>query len=148
MLPEPLPFSDQLAAHGEDPATLFRLDFHSDVPLYLQVAAQAEQAIAVGRLRPGDSLPSVRALAEALEVSPDVVIQAYRELIRTGMAVAQRASWPFGGGLAVPIRSPALALIDRTVDRALHLGLSAAEIRAQVERRLDRAERQDRRPQG
>ena len=43
---------------------LLRLDFHSDVPIYQQIRNQVVAAIASGELKPGERLPTVRALAE------------------------------------------------------------------------------------
>lgn len=51
-----------------------------------QLVASAEEAIGDGRLRPGDRLPPVRALAAELGASPATVAAAYRELGRRGLA--------------------------------------------------------------
>ena len=58
----------------------FRLDTKSGVPVYRQIIEQVKFAIARGRLRPGDQLPTVRQLAVDLSVNPNTVIRAYREL--------------------------------------------------------------------
>lgn len=50
-----------------------------DGPLYLRIAAAIEADIASGRLRPGDRLPSQRALAEALGIDMTTVTRAYTE---------------------------------------------------------------------
>lgn len=52
--------------------------------LPLQLAERIEEDIRGGRLRPGDALPSIRALAEALELGRNTVSEAYRELALGG----------------------------------------------------------------
>jgi GntR family transcriptional regulator len=52
------------------------------VPIYLQVVSQLKQAVAAGALRPGDALPSVRALAADLRINPNTAARAYQELER------------------------------------------------------------------
>ena len=41
--------------------------------------------MAVGTLRPGERLPTVRALAKELAVAPNTVVKAYNELQRAGL---------------------------------------------------------------
>jgi GntR family transcriptional regulator len=60
------------------------IDFHvssaSGVPTYLQLVDQVRQALRLGRLNPGDRLPTVREVASALAINPNTVLKAYREL--------------------------------------------------------------------
>ena len=49
-----------------------RISKESDIPLRQQIAAQIEYQIAVGKLKPGDPLPSVRALACQLRASREI----------------------------------------------------------------------------
>src|ERR1700753_3482970 len=58
----------------------FRLDMHSGVPLYRQLIDQVQAAIAAGLLVPGDQLPTVRQVAVDLEINPNTVMRAYREM--------------------------------------------------------------------
>jgi DNA-binding transcriptional MocR family regulator len=51
----------------------------------LEIARDLESAIRDGRVAPGDRLPAVRALANALEVSPTTVNAAYRSLRGRGL---------------------------------------------------------------
>lgn len=53
-----------------------------------QVAASVERALRRGLLGPGDRLPTVRALASELGLSPTTVAAAYRDLDRRGITVA------------------------------------------------------------
>jgi DNA-binding transcriptional MocR family regulator len=54
-----------------------------------EIAADIERAIAVGAVRPGDPLPSVRQVAALLNVSPTTAASAYAELRRRGMVVGR-----------------------------------------------------------
>ena len=56
------------------------LDFRSGIPIYLQVVDRIKQMIANGRLKPGDQLPTVRALALELRVNFNTVARSYRIL--------------------------------------------------------------------
>ncbi len=55
-----------------------------------EIAADVEAAVRDGRLRPGSALPSVRALATELRLSPATVAAAYRELATKGIARGHR----------------------------------------------------------
>jgi GntR family transcriptional regulator/MocR family aminotransferase len=64
------------------------LDARSATPLFLQVAHALMEDVRRGRLAPGASLPSSRALAEALRVHRNTVLAAYRELEAQGWVTA------------------------------------------------------------
>jgi GntR family transcriptional regulator len=84
----------------------FQLNGHSGVPVYRQLIDQIQGAIARGALRTGDQLPTVRHVAVELEINPNTVLRAYREMeIRgildtqqgTGTFIAERLSEPARG---------------------------------------------------
>src|ERR1700687_4853201 len=61
--------------------TMFlRPNLSSGVPVYRQLMEQVTEALETGALRPGDPLPGIRPLAEALVINPNAVAKAYREL--------------------------------------------------------------------
>lgn len=60
--------------------TQLALDRKGIIPLYVQLRSALEMAIISGTLADGTPLPSVRRLAEALEIAPITVLQAYRDL--------------------------------------------------------------------
>jgi GntR family transcriptional regulator len=64
---------------------IFRIDFKSGKPVYLQLVDQVRYAAASGALRHGDALPSIRPLAEELRVNRNTVAKAYAELESLGI---------------------------------------------------------------
>ena len=64
-------------------------------PLYEQIIASVKREVAAGRLRPGEPLPSVRALAADLLVSLITVKRAYEELERDGVVYSRQGLGTF-----------------------------------------------------
>src|SRR6266508_6941660 len=60
--------------------------------LRAQLERQLREAVRSGRLRPGSALPSSRALAEQLQISRGVVVEAYDQLAAEGYLVARQGS--------------------------------------------------------
>ena len=116
------------------------LDQNSAEPLSDQLSAALARRIHRGSLAPGARLPTVRALAEELELAPNTVAKAYRTLERErlietrgrrGTFVADRL--PTG----VPDREPRLAdAADALVRRGRQLGFSDASIKGALNRAL------------
>lgn len=75
--------------------TQMELDHDGSEPLYRQISLWFREAILAGRLRPGQRLPGVAALARELEISKNPVIGAYELLIAEGYCQ------PFGAGTCV-----------------------------------------------
>lgn len=73
----------------------FRLDPHSGVPVYRQLIDQVQAALAMGALKPGDQLPTVRLVAVELEINPNTVMRAYRELEIRGVLDTQQGTGTF-----------------------------------------------------
>lgn len=60
------------------------IDFNSQEAIYMQLRNQIVMAIAQDRLHDGDSLPSVRALADSIGVNMHTVNKAYAMLREEG----------------------------------------------------------------
>jgi len=71
------------------------LDLHSGTPVYRQIMDQVRGAVASGALTSGDQLPTVRQLAVDLEINPNTVVRAYRELELGGMLETQQGTGTF-----------------------------------------------------
>ena len=65
-----------------------KLDPDRANPLYRQIADQTAAAIAAGTLAPGERLPTVRDLADRLEITRLTVHKGYRELQGQGLVEA------------------------------------------------------------
>jgi DNA-binding transcriptional regulator YhcF (GntR family) len=57
-----------------------RMEFQSNIPIYLQIMDDIKQQIVSGKLKPGDKLASVRDLAMQYGVNPNTMQKALSEL--------------------------------------------------------------------
>lgn len=118
------------------------LDFHSGLPIYTQIVNQIQSQLANGILKPGDQLPTVRALASELRVNFNTVARAYRILDEGRIISTQQGRGTYITEIPQPevrerLRHEALAeLTQRFVNEALRLGFSDREIRQTVKDRL------------
>jgi DNA-binding transcriptional regulator YhcF (GntR family) len=62
----------------------YTIDKESDIPLYMQIRANIEEAILTGELSPGDKLPSVSCLAKDIWVTQATVRRALQDLGKAG----------------------------------------------------------------
>ncbi len=125
-------------------ARSIHLDFRSDVPLYLQIVEQVRDLIARQELRPGDQLPTVRALATELRINFNTVARAYRILDEAGLISTQQGRGTFVSEIPPPAesltRQEALrSLVERFVSQARALGVSDAELIQALEQALREA---------
>ena len=119
------------------------LEFHSGIPVYMQIMHHVQAAVADGRLKEGDQLPTIRALRVKLDVNPNTVAKAYRELQHLGIITAEHGSG-FYVAKVEPLRSPALSgkekkvklqeLCRRFSAEARGHGISFEELLAQLQR--------------
>jgi GntR family transcriptional regulator len=73
----------------------WQVEYNSGIPVYRQIINQVCAAVAAGAFKPGDQLPTIRALSERLNVNPNTVAKAYRELELKGIIVSERGSGSF-----------------------------------------------------
>ena len=69
---------------------VIEIDFNSDEALYLQVRNQIIMGIATSQYREGDSLPSVRQMAEIIGINMHTVNKAYTVLKQEGYVKIDR----------------------------------------------------------
>ncbi|MDR1018393.1 MAG: GntR family transcriptional regulator [Lachnospiraceae bacterium] len=66
------------------------IDFNSDEAIYMQLYHQIIMGIALQEMKPGDSLPSVRQLAELTGINMHTVNKAYSFLRQDGFLTIDR----------------------------------------------------------
>jgi GntR family transcriptional regulator len=71
------------------------LDPRDATPLYAQLERALRAAIAAGRLRAGDQLPTVRQLAVDLRINANTVARVYADLERNGVLETRRGVGSF-----------------------------------------------------
>ena len=117
-----------------DPTAQFTIVTGSPEPIYRQLAEQVKRRIAAGHWQPGDEMPSVRDLAQALAVNPMTVSKAFSQLESQGVLERRR-----GLSMVVAARSGAspraadrAELLRPTLERAAteahQLGLSPSRV--------------------
>jgi GntR family transcriptional regulator len=126
---------------------LFKIDFKSGKPVYLQLVDQIRLAAAAGKLRTGEPLPSIRPLAEELRVNRNTIAKAYTELENQGVIETIPGKGCFlkenNSPFTKPIRQKLLlAEIDEAVVMAHHLQVDREKFLALVKERLDYFEQQ------
>ncbi len=115
----------------------FSLDKRSGVATYMQIVQQVEQAMRLGRLTPGDRLPTAAEVVGRLAINPNTVLRAYRELESRGLVEPRPGLGTFVRRSLARPRDPALERgLAAWVREAREAGLGPDDIRALVESAL------------
>jgi GntR family transcriptional regulator len=113
---------------------ILQVDFRSGLPIYIQIVNQVQAQVAGGILKPGDQLPTVRALAEELRVNFNTIARAYRILDEARIISTQQGRGTYITEIPPPkvtekLRKEALeALTQRFISEAVRLDFSKDEI--------------------
>ena len=120
---------------------MITIDSTSFVPLYEQVKTGLRREIALGALKPGAALPSIRDLAARLLINPNTVARAYADLERERLITTRK-----GKGCFVSEDSRILpgrdivkrldGLFETAIQDARKTGAGSSEIRRIFEDRL------------
>ena len=115
------------------------IDDGSGRSVHEQIIAPVIEAVATGVLRLGQPLPTIRQLADKLDVAPEIVAQAYRDLGRQGLIITD----PEGGtriakrtattDLEFSRSDTLVGLLRPVAVAAYHLGATAPELRTALE---------------
>jgi GntR family transcriptional regulator len=122
------------------------LSFKAGKPPYLQIVDQVKYQAASGAIRPGETLPSIRTLAEMLRVNRNTVAKAYAELEHEGVIETLPGRGAFVSAQPSPYGRRAKngilnEVVDAAVVQAHHFQVSRKDFQALVEERLDAFER-------
>ena len=66
------------------------MEFRENQAIYLQIADVVMENVLNGTWKPGDRIPSIRELAESIEVNPNTVVRTYAYLQDQGIVQNQR----------------------------------------------------------
>jgi GntR family transcriptional regulator len=114
------------------------LDFHSGLPIYTQIVNQIQSQLVNKVIKPGDQLPTVRALAQELRVNFNTVARAYRILDEARIISTQQGRGTYITEVPPPEVSEKLrhesltALTQRFIAEAFRLGFSEREVSQMV----------------
>ncbi len=121
---------------------MLQIDFRSGLPIYTQIVNQVQSQVVTGVLKPGDQLPTVRALAEELRVNFNTIARAYRILDEARIISTQQGRGTYITEIPPPnvtkqLRRESLeALTHRFISEAMRLDFSKTEINQMVKEQL------------
>jgi GntR family transcriptional regulator len=121
-----------------DKKLTLHLDFRSGLPIYTQIVNQIQSQLVNKIIKPGDQLPTVRALASELRVNFNTVARAYRILDEARIISTQQGRGTYITEIPPPevnekLRHESLAaLTQRFIAEAFRLGFSEREVSQMV----------------
>jgi len=110
------------------------IDTRDKTPIYAQLERGLRAAMATGRLKPGDQLPTVRQLAVELSINANTVARVYADLERSGAIETRRGVGSFVSATADQARPKKehdkrlRAFVTRVLSEAGTHGFSAEEV--------------------
>ena len=114
---------------------IIEIDFNSDEALYLQLCNQIIMGIATSQFREGESLPSVRQLADTIGINMHTVNKAYTVLKQEGYVKVDRRR---GAVIAIDVdRLRTLAELKRELQVTLAKGLCKNISRQEIHQLVD-----------
>ena len=124
----------------------FHLSFKTGKAVYQQIVDQVRIATASGALQSGDSLPSIRPLAEELRVNRNTIAKAYAELERQGVIHTVAGKGCFVKTADSPLRKDVrrklvAERIDDAVSHAHHQQIDKDDFLRLAEERFDAFDR-------
>lgn len=103
---------------------IIKLNFNSNVPIYVQLRNQIVIGIGKGGLKPGESLPTVRQLAEDIGINAMTVNKSYKILKDEGFISIDRRH-----GAKVNISIPDKLELKEKLESELELVISEAALK-------------------
>jgi len=110
------------------------INIYSSVAVYVQIENHVLFAVASGRLKAGDKLPSVQELSKKLKVNVNTVAKSYRDLEVMGIVYTRRGMGVFiNKGIEAKCRDDCrrrvVARLHEVVASAKAAGLSTQEVK-------------------
>ncbi len=118
-----------------------QLTLNQNTPIYQQIIDEFKRRIARGELGPGDRIPSQRELATMIQVNPNTVQRAYREMEQAQISETLRGQGTFicnDSTLVASIRDEmAKDALDAFVQEMRALGYSCEQVTRMVQTAYD-----------
>lgn len=110
-----------------------KIEPSSHIPIYLQIVEGIRAAVAAGVYRPGEALPSLRAMAIQIQVNPNTVQRAYDELAREGLIYSRKGKGLFVAEQGTPsaqqrAKDGVRRVFEEGIRAARSAGIDAEEI--------------------
>jgi GntR family transcriptional regulator len=121
---------------------IIRINYKSGKPPYMQIAEQIRHAAASGAIKSGEAIPTIRSLAEKLQVNRNTVAKAYTELEREGIIATRVGCGSFlrenQSPLKKAIRQDILnEALDEAIVQAHHFQIPDDELKTLLAKRLE-----------
>ena len=114
---------------------IVKIDFNSDEAIYIQLRNQIIMGIATDRIREGDTLPSVRQMAEYVGINMHTVNKAYSVLRQEGFLKLDRRK---GAVVSLDVdKLQALEEMKQNLDVVLACGICRNISRQEVRQLVD-----------
>ena len=121
---------------------IIRINYKSGKPPYMQIAEQIRHAAASGAIKSGEAIPTIRSLADKLQVNRNTVAKAYTELEREGIIATRVGRGSFlrenQSPLKKAIRQDILnEALDEAIVQAHHFQIPDDELKTLLAKRLE-----------
>lgn len=110
------------------------IDIDDPIPLFSQLIGQIKKAVTSGKISPGDALPSIRQLANDLQLNSKTVAKAYRLLERDSVIQTRGYRGTFihpdaRTNSTVDLNEWVMTKLDETINEFKQSGVTDSEIR-------------------
>ncbi|HMA58984.1 MAG TPA: GntR family transcriptional regulator [Halanaerobiales bacterium] len=123
------------------------IDFNASKPIYEQVIEEIKKQIARGEISPGDKLPSQRELAKDIQVNPNTIQRAYREMEILDLVETKRGRGTFIKDDDKVIKEinkqMAQSAVQNFIDEMVSIGFEKQEIIDLLKREFERRIKND-----
>ena len=120
------------------------MEFKDNIPIYLQIEQYLYRQIALGKMKAGEKIPSVRKLALELTVNVNTVQRALQEMNTRGILYTKRGEGNFVTEDTELLSKTKQSLIDNVLDEFVQnmekLGVKQDELVSTLENYLEHGE--------
>ena len=120
------------------------MEFKDNIPIYLQIEQYLYRQIALGKMKAGEKIPSVRKLALELTVNVNTVQRALQEMNTQGILYTKRGEGNFVTEDTELLSKTKQSLIDNVLDEFVQnmekLGVKQDELVSTLENYLEHCE--------